>query len=238
MNTIIIPTTQNIELEYPIASMGDRILGFVIDLLIQIGYFLAWGLLFYLTDTDFGEFTIGVQVFLYLPVFFYHLFCELLFEGQSIGKRVMKTRVVMLDGSPPSVSSYVIRWMLRLVDMPFYGIVAIMSIAISGKGQRLGDLAAGTTVVKLKLVTSFDQTIFVETEEQYEVVFPEIKTLSDKDVSILKEVLDVGLQSNNPALVKRLADKVKEVIGVTTETDDETFLRTILKDYNHVYGRV
>lgn len=99
----------------------------------------------------------------------------------------------------------------------------------------MGDLTAGTSVVKLKLVADFSDTIFMETDQSYEVQFPQIASLSDRDVSILKEVLDAGLRQENSALLNKLADKVKAVTGVESDSDSREFLTTVLRDYNYLY---
>ena len=61
----------------------------------------------------------------------------------------MYKRQVLLDGSPPTLGAYLLRWLLILVDTEILTpLVAIITIAANGKGQRIGDIAAGTTVVK------------------------------------------------------------------------------------------
>jgi len=176
----------------------------------------------------------------YLPILCYHLASEVFFNGQSLGKYAMKIRVVRMDGQPASFTDYFMRWIFRILDMivPVFapGIIATISVAVSKNGQRLGDLAASTTVIKLKLVTHVGDTMFVDTQETYEIKFPEISRLSDRDVSILKEVLDAGLRSNNPELLMRLTDKIKEVTGIESRLSNREFLNTILADYNHLYG--
>ncbi len=246
MNTIVIPTTQNIELEYPIATLGDRIFAALLDLLVLACY---WSLLYMIFDIAalppfiaraFGVLEPANQL-LFLPIMFYHLICEIVFNGQSLGKTAMKIKVIRLDGAPATVIDYLIRWMFRLVDVsvttPFIGVVGIISIAVTKKGQRIGDMLANTTVIKLKMVTYFADTIFVETEDDYQVVFPEIEGLSDRDVSILKEVLDAGLKSNNPELLLKLESRVKSVTGIKSKLHTKAFLETVLKDYNYLYGQ-
>lgn len=254
MNTIIIPTTQNIELEYPVASLGDRLVASLIDFVLWMVYF---GILYVLLnqyvaadfidkatsgrEMDANLQTIGILVM--LPVMFYSVCCELLFQGQTLGKKILNIRAIRMDGVSPGISQYLIRWAMRLVDiwlssiLIFPGLIGIIVMAINKKGQRLGDIAAGTTVIKLKLVTSFMDTIFVDTEEDYQMNFPEITKLRDRDVSILKEVLDVGIRSQNPKLLRKLADKVQTVTGISTKMKDQDFLEMIMRDYNHYYGR-
>ncbi len=246
MNTINIPTTQNIELEYPIAGIGDRLVAGLIDVLVVLGYSFGWAYLLMEYDQIRGEELFQgeisvVWIVLLLPVNFYSVISEWVFDGRTLGKWVMRLRTIRLDGVAPTLSQYLIRWILRLVDVWLSmgvllpGLVGLIAMGINRRGQRLGDLAAGTTVIKLKLVTTFMDTIYTLTEEDYQLQFPEITSLSDRDVSILKEVLDAGIKSKNPDLLIRLTQKVKEVTGIESDMAPRPFLETILKDYNHYF---
>ena len=234
MSTITIPTTQNIELEYPIATVGDRIAATILDLALQLGYIIALRYLFTLADVNVGT---EIWILLLLPIMLYSLISEIFFNGQSIGKRILKIQVIHLEGRSPSLSQYLLRWLIRPVDVLFLnGLVALISISVSKLSQRLGDLVAGTTVIKLNLVTAFGETIFAEIEEGYQMVFPQISMLTDRDMSILKEVLDLGVKGSDRDMLTRLSSKVKEVTGIETDLPDKEFLETVLKDYNFLYG--
>ena len=253
MNTILVPTTQNIELEYPVAGLGDRIVAGLIDLATLFLYLTLWTQILSaygqqsLWDAlieDRGNDTIRtLQVLIMIPAVTYSLLCEVFFQGRTLGKWLMKLQTIRLDGASPGLSHYLLRWVLRIVDvwitLAFLapGLVAVITLGINKKGQRLGDIVAGTTVVKLKLVTTFVDTIFMDTTEAYEMVFPEIRQLSDRDVSILKEVLDAGIKSDNPHLLTKLSTKVQEVAGIKSDMEPRHFLETVLRDYNHYYGR-
>ncbi len=106
------------------------------------------------------SYPVAYFVILFLPLFFYHLLCETYLNGQSFGKKIMKMRVVKLDGTQAGIGSYFLRWILAPIDIYFtYGSVGLVTMIVNGKGQRLGDLAAHTTVVKLKAETKLDDTI-------------------------------------------------------------------------------
>src|ERR1700688_3805678 len=117
MNTIKITTSQNIELEYDLASLGERIAGRIFDTLIIGAYVL---LLFYFFSPfrydSFRSLQVLTIVLSLLPIIFYDLLSELLMNGQSVGKRIMKIKVISLDGGRASFGQYVIRWLFRLVD--------------------------------------------------------------------------------------------------------------------------
>ena len=243
MQTIEIQTTQNVHIEYPVASVGDRVVAGLIDQLIMIGYLIAI-IFFYLwllnvTEGTSFSYPVAYFVILFLPLFFYHLLCETYLNGQSFGKKLMKMRVVKLDGTQAGIGSYFLRWILAPIDIYFtYGSVGLVTMIINGKGQRLGDLAAHTTVVKLKAETKLDDTILRVTPTNYEVKFPQVSGLSDKDVSLVKEVLDLNFKNPDIIVYTRILNKTKEAIekkiGVTTTLHPLNFLDTVLKDYNYL----
>jgi uncharacterized RDD family membrane protein YckC len=242
MQTIEIQTTQNVNIEYLVASVGERIVAAIIDVLIMIGYFIAVFFLYiWLIDETDGStfyFPVAYGVILFLPLFFYHLLCETFLNGQSFGKKIMKMRVVKMDGSQAGIGSFFLRWILAPIDYFLYGAVGIVTMIVNGKGQRLGDLAAHTTVVKLKSEAKLDDTILRVTPTNYEVKFPQVSSLSDKDISLVKEVFDLNYKKPDIIVYTRILNKTKEAIekkiGVNTNLHPLTFLDTVLKDYNYL----
>ena len=240
MQTIEIQTTQNVNIEYPIASVGERIVAALIDQLILIGYLIAV-IFFYIwlintTEGSSFHFPVAYIVILFLPYFFYHLLCETFLNGQSFAKKMMKMRVVKVDGIQAGIGSYFLRWILAPIDYFFF--LGLIILLINGKGQRLGDLAAHTTVVKLKVEAKLDETILTATPSNYTVVFPQANLLSDGDASIIKEVLDLNYKKPNVEVYMNILNKTKEAVqnkmGVHSELHPLTFLDTVLKDYNYL----
>ncbi|NNJ51641.1 MAG: RDD family protein [Ignavibacteriaceae bacterium] len=243
MQTIEIQTPQNVNIEYPIASLGDRVVATIIDLLIMIGYFIA-AIFVYIWLLDLSDdlgvyYPVAYFVILYLPLFFYHLLCESFLNGQSFGKKIMKMRVVRLDGAQAGIGSYFLRWIIAPIDIYFtYGSVGLITMLINGKGQRLGDLAANTTVVKLKAQAKLDDTILQATPTEYDVIFPQVNLLSDKDIAIVKEVLDLNYKQPDAMMYEQIIqttkDAIEKKIGVNSDLHPLTFLDTVLKDYNYL----
>ena len=245
MQTIEIQTAQNVNIEYPVASIGDRVVAAIIDQLIMVGYLITIIFLYIwllnITEGSLFYFPVAYFVLLFLPFFFYHLLCETFLNGQSFGKKLMKMRVVKLDGSQAGIGSYFLRWILAPIDIYFtYGSVGLITMLINGKGQRLGDLAGNTTVVKLKTEAKLEDTILQATQVNYEVKFPAVSNLSDKDISIVKEVLDLNYKNPDAVMYESIIRKAKEAvekkIGVTSSMHPLTFLDTVLKDYNYLLG--
>ncbi|WP_210488326.1 RDD family protein [Rufibacter aurantiacus] len=236
METIKIRTTQNVEVEYEIASVGDRILAYIIDALVGMGWFTICALVFILVlaPAEVPQATyIVAAVLAMLPYTFYDLLCEIFMNGQSLGKRARDIKVIKLSGQSPSIGDYLLRWLLRPIDIFFYGIVAIATIAITGKGQRLGDVAAGTSVIRTTAVKK--KNLFqVQLEENYTIVFPEVAMLSDKDMALVRKLLAKAIEHKNEALLNRIAERAKEVMGVNPTMTDREFLKTVIKDYHHL----
>ncbi|MCS6821677.1 MAG: RDD family protein [Microscillaceae bacterium] len=234
MAKVKINTTQNVRLEYEPASVGDRIIATIIDALIIYGFVVSLIIFAFQFGRHLQEEVFVFLFFLALfPIIFYHLLSEIFLNGQSVGKRVRKIKILKLDGTEPSLSAYFIRWLLRPVDLFFYGLVAIITISVNGRGQRLGDIAAGTTVVKLKpKVTLNDLLAYAETTpSSYQPTYWQVTALSKKDIEIIQNVLDrLGKQKDSPML-DQLAEKVKQHLRIQTPDKSYVFLTTILKDY-------
>jgi len=236
MANLKINTTQNVNLDYTVASIGERILALLVDLCIFFLYFYLVSLATTLFDTVFEDnWTVfGLQNLLLLPVMFYSLYMHILFNGKTVGKMIVKTKVVRIDGSPPHWSHFMIRWMLRLVDLwIFLGAVGLLSILFSEKRQRLGDAAAGTVVVRTKNNVKITHTILEEIEDRYEPTFLSVTKLSDKDVRLIKETFHIALRSTDYKTLNALRKKVETVLEVKSELYDKQFIDTVLKDYNY-----
>src|SRR3546814_456767 len=140
---------------------------------------------------------ITVIIFLLLPVF-YHLVCEIFLNGQSIGKRSMGIRVLKKDGTQPSLGDYLMRWIFRPIDCTIgWGSVALICILINGKGQRLGDIAAGTTVVRTRHRTHLADIQIRESTPNYTVTYPEVISLSDQDIGTIRDRKSTRLNSSH-----------------------------------------
>jgi len=234
MAIISITTTQNIELNYDLASVGERLVAQIIDLLIIGGYWILIALIFSSANFPFVlDFIIALPMFIYSPV------CETFFNGQSVGKRVMEIKVISLSGNPASIGQYLIRWMFRVVDIVLgFGAVAVIAVAISKKQQRVGDMVAGTIMVKTKPRANLGQTLYMPVlDESYQVVYPEVINLRDSDMQLVKEVILNVRKSNNYMIAWQTVRKLEEVLNITNRYSDPlTFLHVILTDYNHLTG--
>jgi uncharacterized RDD family membrane protein YckC len=236
MGQLGIETAQNVLLHHEVASLGDRIVAWIIDRLVLIAWIIAWGGLVLVMKPSDDAMLVVFFVIVFLPFSFYHLACELLMDGQSIGKAAMKVKVARKDGGLPGLGAYLLRWLLRPVDQ-LYGL-GLVVVLINGKGQRLGDLAAGTTVITLKQRTRLQDTLMTRVAEGHQVRFPSVVRLTDAQAQLIKEVLTNTRPANRWALMEELAAKVRATIGASGDgMKDMEFLRAVLEDYVHLTGQ-
>lgn len=236
MQTIQVRTTQNVFIQYPLASVGDRILAYLLDQLIKIIYSLAVGILL---------FNMGVEnewvwiLILGFPWLFFSVLFEIFMNGQTPGKRSLNIKVIRLNGTPATLGDYILRWVFALIDFGiFSGAVAVIIIAAGGKGQRLGDLVAGTSVIKLveqKEITA--QEVFVAADVEYEPTFSQAIQLTDKDIEIIQRALEVNRDHGNAKPMLAVTEKIKAQLGIQTDLPPVKFLYVLIKDFNHLTSR-
>lgn len=169
-----------------------------------------------------------------VPWTFYHLFSELLMDGHSLGKRARNIKVARLDGGRADPGHYLLRWLLRTIDSLFF--LGAVVILFNGKGQRLEDMAAGTTVISLRQHFSLADAMFAEVPENHQVQYSEAERLTDAHARLIKEVLG-NTSKARPVAMEKLAARFREELGIPQAPPPAPFLRTLLADYLHLTGR-
>jgi uncharacterized RDD family membrane protein YckC len=225
-----IETAQNVGVDYEVASVGDRILAQLIDYVVYFVWILsAAGFMAATNLNGKGDSSMWVaMVGMILPLMLYPLLCEYFLNGQTVGKMALKIRVIKLDGSKATLSAYLMRWMLSILDITFFsGLVAVLTIAINGKGQRIGDIAAGTAVIKTQPAIRLENLMHSGLYPDYKPSFPAVIQLTDKDISTLRKVI----ASHNPDVQQAAVHKIETLIGVHSLDIPEEFLRKIVSDY-------
>jgi len=201
-----------------------------VALLFVIGRILGRG------SSSSREFLVISLLVIAVPFVFYQLLCEVFFNGQSLGKKARQIKVVRLDGTAPTLGDYLLRWLLRIVDLQFGGLVAVITIAATGRGQRVGDLAAGTTVISVRVRpgAAAGLTLGADYLAGYQVVFPQVASLADHDVTLIRQLMEQARARDNYELLNQLANKVKALTGIQTDLQDGPFLQTVLRDHAHL----
>ena len=198
----------------------------VIDWVIQLGYVALWAYI----GPNFS--TLQVILIVILPVLFYCPLCEMFTGGQTVGKWIVKLRVIMADGTLPSLSAFLLRWLLMIADGPTLGCIGVLVMILNRNNQRFGDMAAGTLVVKLqsysKIQVSLDDYDYLT--EGYRPSYPQASDLSLEQIDVITRALD----SEQPERITQLSQKVQQLLAITRrEPSDESFLRRILRDYQY-----
>lgn len=160
---LIIETPERVPLQFALASIGNRFLACAVDHSIQflVIILLVWALIAATSynalsqlSNDLPRWVVAILIIaFFLVIAGYFVFFEWLWHGQTPGKRLLKLRVIREDGRPINFWEAAARNLLRIFDMmptvivPFYSI-GLISVFISSRDQRVGDLFAGTVVVR------------------------------------------------------------------------------------------
>ncbi|MBL7880164.1 MAG: RDD family protein [Chryseobacterium gambrini] len=244
MSQIAINTSQNVNINFNIAGVGERLLAYIIDLLIKIAYTIAILYLFfnilnlgYVMDGLDQWSIIAIYSILLFPTAIYPLVLESLMEGQTPGKKVMKIRVVKIDGYQAGFGDYMIRWVFRIIDI---SIIGLISAIVSKNNQRLGDIASGTAVISLKNNINISHTILENIKEDYIPTFPQVIALSDNDMRIIKDNYLKALRVDDRQIISKLSDKIKGILKLEvdpTKMTERQFIGVVIKDYNYYTGK-
>ena len=237
METIRLTTFQNIQVEYTLGSLGTRIGARFLDNFIRIAYIILIILVFVSASTRDNLFSNSSKplalagfFLLFSPALFYSFLFETFMNGQTPGKRSFYLKVASLDGKPVNIWQYFLRWIFLIIDNTTFGLIPM---AITKYDQRIGDLVAGTTVISTKENNISDVFYGIKFPDNYIAKFPEAYQLSDKDISILKELINSFHETNldRPGLISKAAEKIKSLLNINSNTPDRHFLEQIIKDY-------
>jgi uncharacterized RDD family membrane protein YckC len=234
MDDFQIETAQNISINQQVASLSTRIGSYLIDLLLIASYFIVVVIIINALDIKLGLDSYVTYTLLTLPILFYSLLFETLLNGQTPGKMLNNIRVVKKDGSKPAFGNFLLRWVLRIIDIQIAsGSVAILTILLNGKGQRLGDLAAGTTVIREKQKITLKDTLLADLPDDYKPVYAQVTLLSDNDIQIIKNLYQKSVRRGDHNIILRLHDKILKLTDIKTVQKPIEFVETVIKDYNY-----
>lgn len=163
--TLIIETPEHVELQFALASLGNRFLACAIDHAIQVAAIVLTLIIATSVSTEIDKFTTSTidkitsgnlwvtaltSLITFVIIFGYFAFFETIWSGQTPGKRWLRLRVIKEDGRPINAFEALARNLLRTADAlppPLYSI-GILFVFASSRGKRLGDFVAGTVVIK------------------------------------------------------------------------------------------
>lgn len=230
MKYIDISTSHNISVRYELAPVMHRIVAWMIDFFI---------LMFYVSIVSIVAIasTFLWYILVFFVVAFYHLAFEILNNGQSIGKRLMKIKVVTLNGRSAKAQDYFLRWIFRMLEVTFTaGLLAILYITSTEKHQRIGDILAQTTVIKLKADNYYDLNGLIKLGNQKrEISYPSVTMYNDNDLMLVKDALSRISKSpndENRKFLRTISDRMALDLNVDLgNLQRVAFLETLLLDY-------
>jgi len=185
MATVPVNTFVNVDIHFELAGVDKRLLAWLIDFAIRLTFLYTISS-FFKPDFHNEALQLIYNLCIFLPLMFYFLLFELLMNGQSPGKKILKIKVISLEGYKPTYIQYLNRWIFRLIDLGFLTIIffgmyagwiyasvflianiaSIVYMVSSKKEQRIGDILANTVVIRLKPRTEISDTIFMEIEDK------------------------------------------------------------------------
>ncbi|MFN3597545.1 MAG: RDD family protein [Rubricoccaceae bacterium] len=231
---IRIRTAQNVDLGFAPAGLGARVAAAGVDAAV-LGSLLL--LVLALTDAAGGASGQAVGLGGLLAALLYAPAFEALAGGQSPGKMALRIRVAREDGSAPSLGQVLLRWLLGLVEVGLsLGALAVVAVALSPRSQRLGDLAAGTVVLRRERRIALAEVRYPPIPPGHLPDFPEAEVLSDAEVRTLRAVIArlnrLPRGAARTALAARARAAVERRLGVTaTRGPVEAFLLAVVRDY-------
>ncbi len=240
MESIDIVTGQHVTINYEPATIIQRMTALLLDY-IFMGIYLVilFFLSFYFLDKKIVEpdsFFFILLGILSLPAICYHVMFESLMGGQTPGKIIAKTRVTNTDGSTPGFAAYFLRWILLPIDSFIYGSIGLLTILFTKKHQRLGDLAAGTIVVKIMPSASKINldNILQELPQSYIPTYKEVEQLTEGQIKFVSELLlNPENQSSVEESIDEIALKIKNKLHLESSLSNRRFLETIVEDYHY-----
>ena len=241
METIDVITSQHVTIKYQAATVAERLAALLLDFFFAGAYFFAITYTLFriinieiLFDNEALNYTL---IFLFwLPAFAYHFLFESMLGGRTPGKMILKIKVTNIDGSTPGIGAYFLRWILMFVD--FYLISPVVGgafIVFSNYHQRLGDMAAGTIVIKTNqsILLNLDDSYY-DFPDDYQPTFINVDRLTEgQAVFIMKLLIEPKKSFAVENSVSELANKVKTLLNVQPGMKDRQFLETVLRDYNY-----
>ena len=235
MSKLGITTTQNVRIDYVKASVMHRLGARAIDTGVIITMVFAY---IYLIDSIDYYNTTANWMFVWL-IILYPLMTEVFFSGQTVGKMALKIYVVRDDGSPATIGGFFMRWLIGMVETtgPFF-VIAFFSILLSKKGQRLGDMAAGTVVVQRAPRVTLDELLLsARVTEEPEI--PQAVMLNERDVETIRQVLTVPMSKIDDDKATDLVWKTAEILAKRLGTGEilnaEEYLESLLSSYQTIH---
>lgn len=254
-NKITLQTPESVELEFTLAGIGNRAYALIIDYII-LGFTLLLSLILaiFLTSqlgSNTGNFQgealkwlWAIEALIAFTIYIgYFVIFETIWQGQTPGKKRIKIRVICDDGKPVRLAQSVLRALLRPVDDILF--VGVFLIALAKKEKRIGDLVAGTIVIQNEQTSKLANFPISDEAKDLAVqlrIEADINNLLPEDFVVIRDYLQRRksmILKYQHELSRKLANQVKEIIGLENIPDDYSnnqFLEAIYLAYQQTFA--
>lgn len=258
MKSLEFESAQNVKIEYEFASSIQRSVAALLDGLLLGLYIIL--LLIVLDSAQVERFMLVELFLLKIPWILYHPVLEYLTQGQTLGKFIMGIRVVTYTGERPGLREIFTRWIFKgyfiwiatSFNVFFMGVsqvfafgliqicigfIGFLLVSLSKKHQRLGDVMAGTVVIKnaSSIRYTLKDVLSIKNQENYRPEYPNAVRFTDEDMLLIKNTIKRIRKNPNPETKKfaiALANKSAELLGLEEVPKKRMqFLQKLLQDY-------
>lgn len=229
---VTIATPEGIELELILAGVGSRFAATLLDIVVQLGAIFALAIVLGPLGNN-GFVIAGYLVAVFLIIFAYDIALETWNRGRSVGKLAAGLRVVRVGGEAEGFLTAAVRNFLRIVDfLPAFYVVGVTSILATSRNQRLGDLAAGTLVVRERRPAATPPAPYFPVPAAAPYLEWDVSAVSADDAATLRQFLERRLSLSPGArahLATDLAARVRpKVVGAPDGWHPESFLEGVV----------
>lgn len=229
-------TPEAVRLRTDAAGLGSRTLALMVDALIQLAVLVPVLVGFVVGGLSGTAETVVFAIVVFVIVWGYFPLFEWLRRGQTPGKRMQGIRVVQTSGEPAGFAPVMVRNLLRIVEVYALPFIALIAMFVSPRDQRLGDLAAGTVVVRDRKLPQ--PATMAMTPHDAGVPALDTSRLTEPEYTVLRTFLS-RRSSLDPAarrqLAARLAATLRRQLGdlppTRADRDDETLIEAAVRSY-------
>lgn len=230
MKKIQIDTTQNVLVQYQIASSGERFLSLIID-------FIAILLLTWIFGLITSAWPVLSEVVFWLTITTYSPVLETFNHGRTLGKMAMNLKVIKVDGELAQPLDYLSRWSTKGVEVYLtLGSLAGLVSYFSPKGQRIGDVLANTVVIKQESIgrLNLGRVTALKKYGDYEAQYPQVLQLHEDEIILVHETFNRYKKfrtEGHKEAFSRLVDSLALKLEVGQVKNAEGFVKQLIKDY-------
>lgn len=255
MKSLEFVSAQNVKVEYEYATVIQRTTSAIIDTTTVAVYLIIMMIIINKAESKYV--LLWELILMKIPWIFYHPILEYLTHGQTLGKYALGIRVVTLSGERPGLREIFTRWIFKgyffWIAFSFFaafqeilllgmihigiGIIGFMYASVSDRKQRMGDVMAGTVVIKDKSAVRYSlrDVLSIKSQDNYTPEYPSVIRFTDEDMLLIKNTIQRVRKYPNPETKKfaiELADESARLIGLEKTPDKRLkFLQTLLQDY-------